>query len=269
MGDGSAPRARAPGLADRMAGRASRSNEAARLSWQPIETALARDLGAFRRLSAELAAMRDPARNSARAALLLALVAAAARSAAAARPPSRNAAALAAEDPSSEVHLSVDVLVVGAGISGLAAARALARAGRSVAVLEARPRLGGRVLRQPLSLPGRAAGGPLWVDEGGMWVRGQPNPRSIGQSSIKANQPTSYSTSLLQVGPDQKLFLALLAEFNLTTFESPHALGTSRLVMGEHSLEAAGAAAACWDCLGEFSCVLGRPVEAEKVLETN
>ena len=38
-----------------------------------------------------------------------------------------------------------DVIVLGAGVAGLAAARALAAAGRQVVVFEARDRIGGRV----------------------------------------------------------------------------------------------------------------------------
>jgi len=39
----------------------------------------------------------------------------------------------------------VDVIVIGAGLSGLVAARELETRGRSVLVLEARDRIGGRV----------------------------------------------------------------------------------------------------------------------------
>ena len=43
-----------------------------------------------------------------------------------------------------------DVVVVGAGLSGLIAAREIARAGHSVAVVEARQRVGGRMLNRPI-----------------------------------------------------------------------------------------------------------------------
>jgi monoamine oxidase len=55
-----------------------------------------------------------------------------------------------------------DVIIIGAGVAGLTAARALTRAGASVLVLEARDRVGGRTLSQPV-------GGEV-VDLGGQWV---------------------------------------------------------------------------------------------------
>jgi len=64
------------------------------------------------------------------------------------------------------VSSPVDVVVVGAGAAGLIAARALSRAGRSVVVLEARDRMGGRVYTREdpgLQVP---------VDLGGEFVHG-------------------------------------------------------------------------------------------------
>jgi len=45
----------------------------------------------------------------------------------------------------------VDIIIIGAGAAGLAAAHELSRAGKKVCVLEARPRLGGRAWTKPLA----------------------------------------------------------------------------------------------------------------------
>jgi monoamine oxidase len=58
---------------------------------------------------------------------------------------------------------SADVLVVGAGLAGLVAARDLVAAGRSVILLEARDRVGGRVVNEEL-------GDGKIVEMGGQWA---------------------------------------------------------------------------------------------------
>jgi len=58
---------------------------------------------------------------------------------------------------------AADVLIVGAGLAGLVAARDLIAAGRSVLVLEARDRVGGRIVNEPL-------GDGKVVEMGGQWA---------------------------------------------------------------------------------------------------
>ncbi len=63
---------------------------------------------------------------------------------------------------------SPDVLIIGAGAAGLAAAAELARAGRSVLVLEARERIGGRVWTRHVD------GLPVPVELGAEFIHGRP-----------------------------------------------------------------------------------------------
>jgi monoamine oxidase len=58
---------------------------------------------------------------------------------------------------------SADVIVIGAGLAGLAAAHDVVAGGRSAILLEARKRVGGRTLNQPI-------GGGKVIEIGGQWI---------------------------------------------------------------------------------------------------
>jgi monoamine oxidase len=66
--------------------------------------------------------------------------------------------------PNGDNHrMDADVIVVGAGLAGLTAARELQRQGATVLVLEARDRVGGRTLNEPI-------GDGKVVEVGGQWI---------------------------------------------------------------------------------------------------
>jgi monoamine oxidase len=88
------------------------------------------------------------------------------------------------------------IIIIGAGISGLAAARHLKVQGQEVIVLEARDRIGGRLLtsRSWADLP---------VDLGASWIHGTTgNPlTAIAQQAGLTRVATSYDRSELHIDP--------------------------------------------------------------------
>ncbi|MDV2239940.1 FAD-dependent oxidoreductase, partial [Burkholderia pseudomallei] len=76
--------------------------------------------------------------------------------------------------------LTVDVAIVGAGPAGLAAARAAARSGCTVAIVDDNPRAGGQVWRHgPHAAPGALA-------RASFGVLRQPNVRHLAATRVVA-----------------------------------------------------------------------------------
>jgi monoamine oxidase len=98
-------------------------------------------------------------------------------------------------------RLSADVAVVGGGLSGLRAARALADAGREVVVLEARDRVGGRLLNATL-------GDGVAVDLGGQWVGSDHVrvQRLAGELGIEIFPQHGAGRNLLDVGGKRRRY---------------------------------------------------------------
>ena len=80
---------------------------------------------------------------------------------------------------------SVDVVVVGAGLAGLVTARDLARRGLSVLVVEARKRVGGRVLNHHLTAKHH---GPQVIESGGAFIG--PTQNHIAALADELGVPT-------------------------------------------------------------------------------
>jgi monoamine oxidase len=91
--------------------------------------------------------------------------------------------------------LEADVVVVGAGLAGLTAACELTDAGTSAIVLEARDRVGGRLLNEPI-------GDGKIVEVGGQWIGpGQDLIATLAQEAGVETFPThTHGKNLLELG---------------------------------------------------------------------
>ena len=121
----------------------------------------------------------------------------------------------------------MDVIVIGGGLAGLAATQDLARAGRTVVLLEARDRLGGRVLTHRVpGFPHPIELGPEWIDQSSaifsrLREAGAPTVEASGTRYHREglrlenfDEPTALSENLLDrirllPGPDRTLVEAL------------------------------------------------------------
>ena len=136
-----------------------------------------------------------------------------------------------------------DVIVVGAGLAGLAAARQLHRAGHSVLVIEARDRVGGRVLNHSL-------GGGQAADVGGQFVG--PTQRHILGLAAElgvATQPIFTSgLTILEFGGRRHSYRGIPRLSPLQLADSARAIAAlermARRVPPDAPWQAAGAAAA-------------------------
>jgi monoamine oxidase len=82
---------------------------------------------------------------------------------------------------------SADVVIVGAGLAGLTAAREIVKAGRSAVVLEARSRVGGRVLTEQL-------GGGDYAELGGMFQGPTQDHIKALATAVKVGLWPTYNT---------------------------------------------------------------------------
>ena len=117
----------------------------------------------------------------------------------------------------------LSVLVIGAGIAGLAAARDLAAAGAVVTVLEARDRIGGRVHTSRLwpDLP---------VDLGASWIHGvRGNPLTdLAEAAGAARIATSYDRAIAFEANGREIDLADAAEAAEGMIEAAQAAAEAR-----------------------------------------
>lgn len=94
-----------------------------------------------------------------------------------------------------------DVVIVGAGLSGLTAARRLAEANKKILVLEAQGRVGGRTWSQPV-------GEKDFIDIGGQWIgKGHDAMyRLVAEAGLKTFPTFTNGKSILRKDAENKIY---------------------------------------------------------------
>ncbi|KAE8399509.1 hypothetical protein BDV37DRAFT_297714 [Aspergillus pseudonomiae] len=96
----------------------------------------------------------------------------------------------------------LDVIVIGAGFSGLQAAYSAQKAGLSVAVVEARDRVGGKIWSVPL------ASGRGYAELGGAWINNSLQPRVwsyVERFGLEVVTQRLEGKAVMQESPDSRL----------------------------------------------------------------
>jgi len=94
-----------------------------------------------------------------------------------------------------------DVVIIGAGLSGLTAARRLFQASKKVLVLEAQDRVGGRTWSQPI-------GGEDFIDVGGQWIGKGHNQmyKLVEEAGLKTFPTFTKGKSILRRQAENKTY---------------------------------------------------------------
>jgi sarcosine oxidase subunit alpha len=118
-------------------------------------------------------------------------------------------------------HLRCDVLVVGAGVAGLAAALEASRAGARVVLIEQDRELGGRALHERVEIDGRSA--QSWINEVANELSSSPRVRILKRTLVAGYYDHDVLTALDQSdkehpnGPVERFWIIRAREVVLAT----------------------------------------------------